>query len=71
MYTDMVIDGCLKGLGEMMYSMAINITEALLCVLLVIFLVPRWALWGYIVMIYFGELFNFALSLQKLLKKAY
>jgi Na+-driven multidrug efflux pump len=30
MYMDLVIDGCLKGLGQMMYSMGINICEAVI-----------------------------------------
>lgn len=66
MYMDMVIDGCLKGLGQMMFSMGINILEALLGVILVISLLPTFALNGYIAVLYIGELLNFALSLGKL-----
>ena len=65
-YTDIVTDGCLKGLGEMMRSMAYNIAEAALGLVLVWALLPRWALGGYIFTLYVCELFNFALSLRRL-----
>lgn len=62
MYTDMSVDGCLKGLGQQVWSMGINILDALLGVLLVWQLLPRYALNGYLFILYFSELFNFALS---------
>jgi len=68
MYMDIVTDGCLKGLGEMMYSMKINITEALMGVLLVISILPRWALSGYIAIIFACEIFNFIFSILRLRK---
>jgi len=68
MYMDIVTDGCLKGLGEMMYSMKINITEALMGVLLVIAILPRWALSGYIAIIFACEIFNFIFSILRLRK---
>ncbi|MBR4953163.1 MAG: oligosaccharide flippase family protein [Oscillospiraceae bacterium] len=68
MYMDIVTDGCLKGLGEMMYSMKINITEALIGVLLVISVLPRHALNGYIAIIFICEIFNFIFSLLRLRK---
>ena len=66
MYMDIVTDGCLKGLGQMMQSMSFNIAEALIGVLLVITLLPRFALDGYIFVLYFCELFNFTLSITRL-----
>ena len=65
-YTDIVTDGCLKGLGEMMRSMAYNIAEAALGLALVWALLPRWALGGYIFTLYVCETFNFILSLRRL-----
>lgn len=67
MYMDIVTDGCLKGLGEMMRSMRYNISEALIGVALVIAALPRWGLNGYLFMIVFCELWNFALSFRRLL----
>ena len=61
MYTDMSVDGCLKGLGQQVWSMGINILDALLGLLLTWQLLPRYALAGYIGILYATELFNFAL----------
>ena len=67
-YTDIVTDGCLKGLGQMMRSMTYNIAEAALGLTLVWALLPRWALGGYVFVLYVCELFNFTLSLRRLRK---
>ena len=68
MYTDMTVDGCLKGLGQQVWSMGINIADALLGLALVWWLLPRYALAAYIAIIYFTELFNFVLSVLRLRK---
>lgn len=68
MYTDMTVDGCLKGLGQQVWSMAINILDALLGLLLVWQLLPRYALSAYIFTIYFTEIVNFALSGLRLMR---
>ena len=69
MYLDMLADGCLKGLGEMMFCMYVNIADAGLSALLVWLLLPRWGLPAYIFVICFTEVFNFLLSLWRLRKK--
>lgn len=66
MYTDMVVDGCLKGLGQQVWSMGINIFDAALGVALVWLLLPVGALDAYIGIIYADELINFALSAARL-----
>lgn len=68
MYTDMVADGCLKGLGQQLWCMGINLLDALLGVLLVWQVLPVFALKGYICIIYFNECLNFALSIMRLRK---
>ena len=68
MYLDTVTDGMLKGLGEQMYSMRVNIADSVLSVLLVWLLIPRLAVPGYIAILYAVELFNFALSIRRLTK---
>ena len=65
-YTDPVTDGCLKGLGEMMRSMTYNVAEAALGLALVWALLPRWAMGGYVFVLYVCEAFNFSLSLRRL-----
>ncbi|HBD86727.1 MAG TPA: hypothetical protein DC001_04805 [Clostridiales bacterium] len=69
-YVDLVTDGCLKGLGQQMWNMWINILDALCGVLLVYTLLPTYALTAYICIIYFNELLNFTLSFSRLLKVA-
>ncbi len=68
MYMDIVTDGCLKGLGQMLQSMVYNVSESLLSVAFVIFLLPRWGLGGFLFLIYFCELWNFSLSFTRLVK---
>lgn len=69
MYLDMLADGCLKGLGEMMFCMYVNIADAGLSALLVWLLLPRWGLPAYIFVICFTEAFNFLFSLWRLRRK--
>ncbi len=66
MYLDTVVDGCLKGLGQQLWSMGINILDAALGVLLVWKLLPVYALTGYIAIIYFNECLNLFLSIRRL-----
>ena len=66
MYTDMSLDGCLKGLGQQVWSMGINILDALAGLVLVWWLLPKYALSAYIAIIYLTELLNFALSYSRL-----
>ncbi len=65
-YTDIVTDGCLKGLGEMNRSMAYNVAEAALGLGLVWALLPRFGLGGYVFTLYACEIFNFTLSIRRL-----
>ncbi len=65
-FLDSVTDGMLRGLGQQMYCMRYNILDSLLSVVLVWFLLPKYAVAGFIFMIYFTDLFNFALSVRRL-----
>lgn len=62
MYLDIVTDGCLKGLGQMLQSMSVNVGEALIGLLLATTLLPRFALPGYVAMLCLCELWNFCMS---------
>ena len=68
MYLDSITDGMLRGLGQQIYSMKVNIADSLLSVLLVYFLLPRYAVMGYLFMIAFTEVINFSLSVYRLSK---
>ena len=67
MYVDGAVDSMLKGMGEQLTSMRINVADALISVLLVRFLVPRWGIPGYLFAIWFSECFNTVLSITRLL----
>lgn len=69
MYLDHVADSMLKGIGEHVYSMWVNIIDAALSVFLVWFLIPRMGIGGYALVIVIMEGFNFVLSVGRLYKK--
>ena len=66
MYIDTSVDGILKGLGEQVYCMGVNILDALLSVILVWLLLPQMGITGYILTVYFTETVNAALSIARL-----
>ena len=68
MYVDSTVDAFLKGMGEQVYSMNVNIIDAAASVLLVWLLLPRMGLWGYVVAIYVTETLNTTLSLCRMLR---
>lgn len=68
MYLDTATDAMLKGLGQQVYSMNVNIMDALISVASVALLVPRMGIMGYLVTIYITEIFNAALSVWRLLR---
>ena len=68
MYMDSVTDGMLRGLGQHLYSMRLNILDSVLTSVLIWFLLPKYAANGYIFILYASELFNFSLSIYKLSK---
>lgn len=68
MYVDSSVDAFLKGMGEHVYSMNVNILDALVSVILVWLLLPRMGLWGYVVAIYVTETLNTTLSLCRMLR---
>lgn len=68
MYLDTATDAMLKGLGQQVYSMNINIADALISVVSVALLVPRLGITGYLVTIYITEIFNTAFSAMRLLR---
>ncbi len=67
MYLDHVTDGMLKGLGEQVYCMKVNIADATMSVILVRFLVPLWGVYGYVGIVIAMELINASLSVARLL----
>ncbi len=69
MYLDHVTDSMLKGIGEQVFSMWVNITDSALSVILVWFLIPRMGIEGYGVVIIIMEAYNFLLSFMRLKRR--
>ena len=70
MYLDTSVDSMLKGIGEQVYSMYINIADAAMSIVLVWILLPRFGILGYIITVYFTEIFNATLSITRLMSKS-
>ena len=66
MYLDHVTDAMLKGIGEQVFSMWVNIADAFLSVVLVWALIPVFDISGYAIVIVAMEIFNFTLSFLRL-----
>ena len=69
MYLDHVTDSMLKGIGEQVFAMWVNISDSLISILLVIILLPRVGILGYAIVIIVMEGYNFSLSFLRLRKK--
>ena len=67
MYIDTSVDSMLKGLGKQTYTMLINVIDATLSVILVVILLPKFGIYGFIITVYFTEIINATLSITYLL----
>ena len=63
------VDAILKGIGEQIYSMRVNIIDSFLSVILIIILLPKFGIYGYVLVIFITELLNTSLSIIRLLSK--
>ena len=68
MYLDTTVDNMLKGLGEQLYTMNINILDTLCSLIMVWILIPRFGGYGYIILIMVRVIFNASASIFKLVK---
>lgn len=66
MYLDTAVDSMLKGLGEQIFTMKVNVLDALISVCAVSLLVPRMGILGYVAVIILSEMINFGFSLWRL-----
>ena len=66
MYLDTAVDAVLKGLGEQVYSMKVNIADAASGLILVTLLTPVMGIDGYILTIWLCEVGNLAASIHRL-----
>ena len=69
MYLDSAVDAILKGIGEQVYSMRVNVIDSLISVALTLILIPKLGIYGYVIVIFVTELLNTSLSIIRLLLK--
>lgn len=69
MYLDTATDSILKGMGEQVFCMKVNMFDSFVSVLIVFLAVPRFGIYGYIAEILFCEVMNTAMSISRLVKK--
>ncbi|MBO5356579.1 MAG: polysaccharide biosynthesis C-terminal domain-containing protein [Clostridia bacterium] len=67
MYLDGSVDSMLKGLGEQVYSMRVNILDSLISVILIVILLPNYGIYGYVAVIFITELINASFSILRLI----
>lgn len=68
MYLDTAVDSLLKGIGEQVYTMKVNIADAASGLILVILLTPRLGMIGYLITVWVCEVGNLYASINKLAK---
>ena len=68
MYLDTAVDSLLKGLGEQVYTMKVNIVDAASGLILVVLFTPIMGIYGYILTIWLCEVGNLWASIRRLSK---
>ena len=66
MYLDTAVDSLLKGMGEQVYTMKVNIADAASGLVLVCLLTPKLGIYGYLLTIWLCELGNLRASIRRL-----
>lgn len=67
LYSDIITDSIIKGLGQQKHSVRINIFTSLLDVIFLYSLLPKYGLNGYFFSFFITHLINFILSIRRLL----
>jgi len=66
MYLDTAVDALLKGMGEQVYTMKVNIADAASGLVLVCLLTPKLGIYGYLLTVWLCELGNLWASIRRL-----
>lgn len=68
MYLDRVVDGSLNALDQQMSTLKYNLIDMGIRIFLILFLIPRYGVSGFIIVLFSGTLINSLLSINRLLK---
>ncbi|MCQ2455612.1 MAG: oligosaccharide flippase family protein [Clostridia bacterium] len=67
MYIDSICDGMLKGLGQQKFTFFTSVSDSAVRILLVILVLPKFGLMGFIAIMYFSNLYTGILNLKKVI----
>lgn len=70
MYLDSIVDAMLKGMDEQVYSLKVNLSDSCIRIVLMIVLLPRWGIGGYLAAMYVSVLYNAGLSIGRFLRRS-
>lgn len=68
MYLDSVSDGILKGLDQQLFCFKTAICDSVIRILLVLSVLPKWGIYGFLGIMYFSNLLTCALNVGRLIK---
>lgn len=68
MYLDSVCDGFLKGLDQQRFTFRISVADSAIRLFLVALIVPRWGLYGFLMIMYFSNIFTCVPNCLRLIK---
>ncbi len=66
MYLDAVADGILKGLDQQLFTFRTSVTDSLIRIVLILTLLPRFGIYGFIGIMYFSNLLTCMLNVKRL-----
>ena len=68
MYLDSVSDGILKGLDQQVFTFRTSRRDSAMRIILILLLLPKTGLWGFIGIMYFSNLYTCLLNVGRLVK---
>ncbi len=68
MYLDSISDGILKGLDQQSFSFRTSIADSAIRIILILVMLPKIGLWGFIIIMYFSNFLTCFLNVSRLLK---
>lgn len=70
MYLDSICDGILKGLDQQSFTFRTAVSDSAIRILLIIIMLPKMGLWGFIIIMYFSNFLTCFLNVSRLINKS-
>ena len=68
MYLDRIVDGSLNALNQQIYTLKYNLMDMLLRIFIILGIIPKKGIEGFILVLFVSTIFNASLSINRLLK---